>query len=293
MINTKVDASALNGFKNLDTVVQASLQTAIRELAGETHAHIVEQAHIKLHTRESMFTDALSNYQQDANTWVVNLQASARWIDEGMSPHNMISQLLKSKKTKTSKDGSRYLSIPFKHNKGPTQQTPAQALLLSTIKQVLKETKIPFSKAEVDLAGKVKTGLVRTIDITSAPLKTSHAPGQGKGQVGLVQQGWSKDGKSGIPLLQGLQVYQKQYQTTTGKTLTKKDFLTFRTVSSKHSTPDVGKGGQLKLFATGEARWDHPGLEPTHLMQEGLDWAVRQLNEKISPQLLNKIKIIL
>lgn len=291
MIKTTIDLSALENFKNIDSVAQDAIQTAIRELAALTRMHIVEQAHSKLHTRMKMFVDALSHYQEDDATWVVNLEASARWIDEGMAAHNMVQQLLNSKSTKTSKDGSKYLSVPFKHNKGPTQQTPQQQLLLSTIKQVLKQNKIPFSKAEVDVEGKVKTGLIRSLNINTAPIKTSHMPGQGKGQLGLVQQGWSKDGKSGTPFLHGLQIYQRQHQTQSGLTRTTKDFMTFRTVSSKHMAPEAGKGQQLKLMATGEARWDHPGLEPTNLMQEGMDWAINQLVNQIGPQILEKIKI--
>ena len=291
MIKGNVDLSGLEGLKNMDGVAVNAVQNAIRELAAQTHMHIVEQAHSKLHTRLKMFTDSLSYYQEDSNTWVVNLEAEARWIDEGLSPHNMTQKLLASKAAKTSKDGSKYLSVPFKHNKGPTQQTPQQQLLLSTIKQALKENKISFSKPELDVQGNVKTGLVRTLDITSGPLKTSHSPGQGKGQIGLVRQGFSNDGVSGTPFLKNLQIYQRQIQTTTGKTKTVKDFMTFRTVSSKHATPEVGKGGQLKLMATGDARWDHPGLEPTNLMQDGMDWAISQLTKNIVPQVLDKIKI--
>lgn len=564
MIKGNVDLSGLGGLKNMDGVAVNTLQSAIRELAAQTHMHIVEEAHSKLHTRLKMFTDSLSYYQEDSNTWVVNLEADARWIDEGMcvvygksykhqpkvltpegwlnitkvipgtlvlnannkwtkvikihdndlfdfcvekidekltierfgysstdfskrshkkiivkcdncqnirettkfsfsdtsiphceicqksvelvsikigrqnfernliltyehpiltqrgwikaneltkedfvyapawgnckfcdkkvlfggdycnskcflsffhkkkmsqgthvsqhpemgenkvskfetqilpsvlanhfgeiehipihplkikkikggkyscfsrrwditveegesfvcqgivihnSPHNMVQKLLASKAAKTSKDGSKYLSVPFKHNKGPTQQTPQQQLLLSTIKQALKENKISFSKPELDVQGNVKTGLVRTLDITSGPLKTSHSPGQGKGKIGLVRQGFSQDGVSGTPFLKNLQIYQRQIQTTTGKTKTTKDFMTFRTVSSKHALPEVGKGGQLKLMATGDARWDHPGLEPTNLMQDGMDWAISQLTKNIVPQILDKIKI--
>lgn len=60
MIKGTVDLSGLDGFKNMDGVATSAVQGAIRELTAQTHMHIIEQAHSKLHTRLKMFYYSLS-----------------------------------------------------------------------------------------------------------------------------------------------------------------------------------------------------------------------------------------
>lgn len=164
---------------------------------------------------------------------------------------------------------SRYAVIPFQHNKKSQNMTPAQKSLLDTIKSEFKNRKIPYGKLETDPSGKPKTGLLHSFDIKHAPIKTSNLPGQGKGRVGEVMQG-----PTGIPLLSGLRVYQKEVKTPDGKSKVHKAIITFRVVSSK----DKGSG-----------KWCHPGLVPKKFLDEAAAWALREFETKIQKQLIAEV----
>jgi hypothetical protein len=256
----------VNMKQGLQGAIKDAMKKSAAALTAATRAHIVEEANKKLKTRRQKFIDALTIFPADDNTWIVNLDRKARWIDDGMDEHEMIDDLLKSPKTKTSKDGSRYLSIPFDHSpgKGSTGMTPAQGDLVSTIKKELKAKGIPFGKIETGPDGKPKQGVLHQFSVKNAPLKTSEGPGQGKGPMGAVRQG-----PTGIPFLQGIRISQANIKGKDGKDSTKRAIMTFRTVSSK---------------MRGSGRWTHPGLKPMNFMAEGAAWAQKQWEQEVGPQ---------
>jgi hypothetical protein len=270
MIKVNIDASDLADLFDATGAAKQALADAARDLTVATHAHIVEEANRRLHTRRGMFIDSLSYFQINEDTWVVSLEAKARWIDDGLPEHNMLDDLLKSPKAKTAKDGSRYIVIPFKHNGGATQLTPAQTNLLATIKSQLKKQGIPYGKLEKDEKGTPKLGKLHSFDLTREPLRTGSGPGQGRGPVGRPIQG-----PTGIPVLQGVSIYQRKVKDKQGKDTVKREIMTFRVASSKHKE----QGG----------RWDHPGLAPMKLMDEGLDWAKRHWEMNIAPKVLGSL----
>jgi hypothetical protein len=266
MFVINLDVGQLVALSNdLQSAAQKAMNDAGRELAAQTYGHIVEEAGKKLHTRRQLFIDSLKYMQVNEDTWVVHLDAKAVWIDEGLPAHNMLENLLRSPKAKTAKDGSKYVTVPFDHSpgKGKTAATPAQQDLINTIKAELKARKIPFGKIEKDQSGNALTGKLHSFDITKNPIKHFEGPGQGKGPVGAVKQG-----PTGIPFLQGVQVYQKKGRD--GKI--KRTIMTFRTASSKHA---------------GQGRWDHPGLEAVNLMEDGARWAKEQWEREIGPKVLD------
>lgn len=251
---------------------------AVHDVAAATHAHIIEQANVKLHSRLKPFLDGLKIEAEDENTWVIALDKSVRWIDDGQEPHSMIEDLLTEKpgskgKVHTAKDGSRYRVIPFDHGpgKGVTSTTSAQQSLISTLKSEMKKKGIPFGKMETNSDGTTKTGLLHSFDIKHAPLKTVGygAAGQGWGPVGKVKQG-----PTGIPFLQGVRVYQNKVQGKDGKEKIKKSIMTFRIVSSKMS---------------GSGRWYHPGLPPENLFEDAVAWAQKEWEENAMPQLVEAL----
>lgn len=253
------------------------VQLAGNNLTKMTKAHIHELAQKKLHSRREMFLEGLSAFQEDENTWIINLDAKVRWIDEGMSAHNMLDDLLASQKAKPTHgpdgmpDGGKYMIIPFKHNKGPTQQTTAQKTLADTIKAELKSAGVSYGKIAKNKDGSPKLGLVHKMDINRLPLKAFDGPGQGKGPVGDVMQG-----PTGIPLLKGVQVHQRMViDKKTGKEAVRRDIMTFRVASSKHRS-EAG-------------RWDYPGVPATNIMEDGAKWAKTQWEKVIAPQLMANI----
>jgi hypothetical protein len=257
----------LNVGQTLDDASKKAMKQAGSRLIAMTRAHIVEEANKKLHTRREMYLEGLNHFQLDDNTFVVNLDAKVRWIDDGMPEHNMIDDLLKSKSAKRAKDGSKYVVVPFRHGpKGPTQMTPAQKTLLDTIKKELKNRKIDYGKTEMGADGKPKIGLLHKFDIKTQPIKTTNSPGQGKGPVGSVMQG-----NTGIPLLQGVRIYQRQVKNKDGSSSVRKDIMTFRVASSKHK---------------GQGKWDHPGTQAIKLMDSAFEWAKKTWDSEIVPQLI-------
>lgn len=269
MIHIDIDLSSILELnQTLKPKIDKALQDAARDVSIQAHAKIVELAQQHLHSTRKKYIDSLSIKQENESTWIIALDKKALWIEEGMEEHEMVDDLLKSKKTKTSKDGSRYLSVPFEHKKGPTEQTPYQKSLTDTIKAEMKKRNIPYGNLEMDRDGKPKMGLLHKFDIMKNPLKTGEGPGQGKGAVGQVRQG-----PTGIPFLQGVRVYQKMVADQTGKLHPQKSIMTFRTVSSKHK---------------GTGRWVHPGLKAKLFFDQAEDWIRKEWESKIKPMVLEK-----
>ena len=284
MFFVNLDCEALLGLdERMNSVIRQAMKAAGTRLVSATYAHIGELAHAKLHSRLKIYMDALTMAEVNDSTWVINLEAKARWIDDGIpAGREMIDDLLKSPKAKRAKDGSKYLVVPFNHGpgKGPTNTTQAQRDLIGTIKKDLGKInaarvqkglgKVPFGTIERNEDGQPKLGVLHKFDILHAPLKTHQGPGQGWGKIGSPRVG-----ATGIPFLKGLRVTQRiqKYQKT-GKETVKRSFETFRIVSSKHK---------------GTGRWVNPGLEPVLLIDKGYEWALREWTDKIAPQVIEDV----
>lgn len=269
MITFNVDTSELMKLAGLNEAAQRAIQGAAGDLAKMAHAKMIEEAKERLHTRREMFIEGVSKFQVDDTTWIVQVDASVRWINDGLQAHNMIEQLVSGPNHKVSKDGHRYAIIPFDHsNGGATQATPAQQDLVSTIKSAMKSKGIPFKGIEVDKEGNPKLGVLHRFDITNKPLKTDEGPGQGKGPIGAVRQG-----HTGIPFLQGLQVSQGEHTDKEGRTSVKKSITTFRVASE----------------AQPQSMWNHPGVPATNIFETTAEWIRNEWDREIAPQLLARI----
>jgi hypothetical protein len=262
-----LDTSGIDGLaEELQQRLSAAARRAAATLAPAMHAHALELAGERLHARREMFVENLHFTEEGNDTYLITLDASARWIDDGFEERDMKPDLLASPKAKTAKDGSKYLVVPFHHGpgKGATTMSPAQLTLQDTIKQELKRRKIPYAKIEKDPHGRPKTGLLHSFDITDRPRKDAEGPGQGKGPIGAVRQG-----PTGIPFLQGVRVYQRANKE--GKV--KRAVMTFRIVSSKH----------------GADRWVHPGLKGVHIMDDTYLWGLREWEQNMLPKILDEV----
>jgi len=250
--------------------VEKVMQDAARDLAMQTHAHILEQVQQKLHSTREKYINALGIQQVDNDTWVITLSRDALFIEEGIKPNmDMLDGLLKSPKAKTAKDGSRYIVVPFEHKKGQTSQTPAQKNLTDTIKAEMKKRSIPYGSIEKKADGSPKLGLLHSFDIMKKPVKTGQGVGQGHGPVGAVKQG-----PTGIPFLQGVRVYQHKVKDKQGKEHVQKSIMTFRIASSKHK---------------GQGRWVHPGLEAKRFFDEAAKWALKEFEDNIRDKILASV----
>lgn len=271
MIHVDIDISAIEALEDLPEAAVAEARRMIPTLTAQVHGKVIELAQQRLHTRRGMYLKGLSQFEIDKDTWCVNLDASVRWIDDGLDPHSMLEDLLASPKAKRSKDGGKYVVVPFQHNKPKQNLTPAQQSLLATVKKELAKVGATPNKIETDRDGNPKLGLVRSLDITRAPKSTRRLP-IGAGPWGSVAQG-----PTGIPLLQGVRIYQKKLKGEDGEERTGRFVMTFRTASDKHKDQ--------------EGRWYHPGLEATNLMDEAAKWAVGVWEREIGPELIRRILV--
>ncbi len=292
MLGVNIDISAFKDLaEGLEGALKKACSDASRDLAAATHAKAVEIANEKLHSRRQPYIEALK-LSQEGDVWVLSLAASARWIEDGMPPHNMLDDLLASPNAKGAKDGSRYVIVPFEHGpgKGPGNDTKEHQDLVNTLKQQMKKgvldldaqdktkrVKIPWGGIERDDQGRPKLGRLHRFNINDSPLKTQEGPGQGRGPIGDVRQGPNMRQRAGggpagggNPFLQGVAVYQK----LDDKGAVKRSVMTFRIASSNQQ---------------GESIWDHPGLEAVGIMDEAWTWAMDQVETLILPKLIETV----
>lgn len=204
-LKINIDAASLaKQFKELAAEVEQDIRKGVQNLAAITHAKVAEMANAELKTSRKEFTDALGFEEIADGVWVVSVDQSGLWIEEGIEPgHDMKPDLLKNA-TKTSKEGNSYRSIPFEHSKAPSQLTQSSQNIVNLLKSELKKEKIPFKKIEKNSDGSPRIGKLHS--------KNFDSPIPGKGNT---------------PALKGVSIYQTK--TKTGSI--RRDILTFRTVS--------------------------------------------------------------
>jgi hypothetical protein len=239
------------------------LERAAEDLAVQTHAFIVEQAALKLHSTRSTYVEALSLEPTGTGAWVIELDKSVMWIEEGMPRHEMIDDLLRNGSKFSAKTGARYRVIPFPIR--TKTQTPAGAQIIRKAAQdAIRSAGINMKEIEREVDGRVKRGALHAVENVNHPLRTGNGPYQGHGPHHHPRQGMS-----GSPFLKGLRVMQSMTKSATP--IVQKTAMTFRVVSSLHK---------------GTGRWVHPGIKAAKLIDAGFDWANKEWDSKIKPEVL-------
>lgn len=255
--------------------VQEKLEVAAKKLSIQAHAHVAEQAATKLHSRLELFKDNLSWKELEPGVYAITVAGEARWIEDGMSQHEMLEDLLSSPKAKISKSGKRYIVIPFKHSKGPTSQTHIEKKMLQAIKTELQKRNIPYMKNEVNPDGSPKIGLLHSFDmekpgIQGGPVRPGQFGPQGKSFAPNARPG-SQEGPSDRPYLFGVRIYQKMVD----EGQVQRGIFTFRVASESQM---------------GSGKWMHPGLAPMHFLEETFEWCKTTWDTEIAPELLQGLK---
>lgn len=247
-----IDGDAIaNQFKDFKLEVEQDLNKAVANLAAITDAKVKEMASQELHTSRKDFMDSLGFEEVSPGVWVVSVDESGLWIEEGIEANKDMKPGLLKENFKISKDGNRYKSIPFDHGSAPSTQSPATAQVVSYLKQQLKKENVPFKKIERNDNGSPKVGKLHEFNF-----------GNPKGTMG-------GPGKGNTPQLNGLSIYQ----TVTKSGNVRRDILTFRTVSS-------GPGS--------EGKWHHSGVEPKKFLDRAMDFAMKTWEEQILPEIMEK-----
>ncbi|HUM43273.1 MAG TPA: hypothetical protein PKI14_10020 [Fervidobacterium sp.] len=223
--------------KDIEDMAEATIKEAHREMemvAMQAHGLIVEKATQKMRSTRQMYLDALGIEHVGGNggqdIWSITLKKSAAFLEDGKEAHNALQYFLNSPKAKTAKDGGKYLVIPFKHNKGPTQNSAAQQRVTNFVNRELKAKGL--DKIQTDSNGKAIIGKVATVKIDNPKQPTN---------------------RFNQPILKGLTIYQREVKTKSGKTQIKRDVMTFRVASSKQE---------------GQSLWDLPPRQGLHAFDE-------------------------
>ena len=140
-------ASIIKDLKEFGAEVGRDLQKAVAQLAASTHAKTVELANEELVDTKQQFMDSLSFEEIAPNIWVVSVDESGLWIEEGL-PNNFDMKPGLLKNAQTSKSGTRYKVIPVDYGRNPTQMTDKAHDLIDYLKSSLKKEKIPFRRIE-------------------------------------------------------------------------------------------------------------------------------------------------
>lgn len=253
-LNFNIDAAAIaEQFKEMKLEVEQDLNKAVANLAAITDAKVKEMASQELKTSRQPFMDSLGFEEIAPGVWIISVDEDGLWIEEGIEPNKDMKPGLLAQNFKTSKDGHRYKTIPFDYGTAPSQQTPSTQMVVSYLKSQLRKEKVPFKKIEKNADGSPKVGKLHEFDFGN-PRGTMGGPGKGN-----------------TPQFKNLSIYQSI--TKSGNV--RRDILTFRTVSS-------GPGSQGK--------WHHPGFEPKKFLDRALDWAMKEWEDKILPEVMDKWK---
>jgi hypothetical protein len=269
-----MDVSELEEFADsLKQEVEEEMNAAAGALQQMVAGKMVELARDRLKSRFQDYVGAIST-SQEGGEWIVNLDASAMYIEDGQEEFNMLDGLLASPKAKTAKDGSKFIVVPFSQGPGigPGSEGGMSGAshqdLISSIKSEMRRRRISFSKIEKNQSGEPLLGKIHSFPVAT-PAKTQEGPGQGHGGIGAPRQG-----PTGTPFLNNVSVYQTKVKDKKGKEKIQRSVLTFRVASSKQQ---------------GSGLWDHPGNDAEKIMEEAFEWAKEEWERSIAPEILANI----
>lgn len=242
--------------------IAGRVNSEMQNLSISTHAFVLRHANDNLEgwTRNHFFGDMGENVRWNQiapNIWVVEIDESVAFIEEGRAQTFMGNWLLKdgAKGVKTAKDGSKYRVIPFSHGKG--SDTQKQPELAAMIKKQLKNKGVTLSKLERNQWDKPRVGVLHKLDLdmprSSYPQKHFSEPRSEKNaeKLGLKDH-------TGNFFLKNAVVVQRETTNEKGKKKVSRDVVTFRVISSKHEA---------------EGRWMYPKIDPLNSIPEAYKYA--------------------
>jgi len=157
--------------------IEQDMEAGIKNLAAMTHAKVLEMANQELKSTKKKFAENLTWAELAPGVYAVTILAPAVWIDEGLPADFDMKPGLLAKPDGITKDGRRYRVIPMDQAKAPSNLAPQGKADLETLKDALKEKKIPLRKLERNSDGSIKTGKLHSFDIDS------RTPGKGNTQL--------------------------------------------------------------------------------------------------------------
>lgn len=254
-IKFDIDAeSIVSSLKEFQNEIKEDLQKGIETLATETYAEVQRMANQELKTLKEPFMNSLDFQEVSPGVWVISVDQSGLWIEEGIEPDTDMKPGLLKGGAKTSKEGNKYRAIPFKYgSQSSSQSTPQSQEILGYLKQNLRKQGVPFKKIEKDSSGSPKLGKLHEFNF------------------GNVGGRWGAPGRGNTQRFAGLSIYQ--HKTPSGKV--RRDVLVFRTVTSGPKS---------------SGKWIHPGREGSKFLDKALIYCSDTWEQKILPEILKKWK---
>lgn len=187
----------------------SQMQGAVAEAAALTYNKAVELAGERLHSTKMDYINALDIKEEDG-VWIVSLDPSANYLEDGYGPRKMLPGLAQGAKSRTTKDGShRYTIIPIRQHTSPqNSQNPKQVQIASEMVRAIRTQRFQ----EVRRGINPNTGKLTTVE------RLENNPAIS-------------------PYLQGL-VRVREYKTAPGKDpqITSSQYLTFRVASENQDS---------------------------------------------------------
>lgn len=143
----------------------------------------------------------------------------------------------------------------YKYRVVPFEHSKAPSQLTSSAQNIVSEIRSKLKKANV-------------------PFKTIEKNADGSPRLGKLHTfNWKSSipGKGNTPALKGVNIYQTI--TKTGNV--RRDILTFRTVTGAPAQAD---------------KWKHPGLTGKKFLDRAADWAMKEWEDKVLPEIMGKWK---
>lgn len=216
--------------------IETGYQKFVNDLPMVSKQHVNTLVKRQLNSTKPDYMRAMRARMQNDDTCLVIELDPESWIanavESGADPFSLKDTILKSKKSKISKNGFRYMSIPIGHDKDNKPGTAQGQEYQKRIMDALKSSAY----------GKVKWGQ------------------KNDGSVVETQEIMHDD-----PVIQGL--YRTREHKAIGKNLPldiskskgKWSHILFRTISEN---PESMTG----------ATWEHPGIEPKHFLRKTKQW---------------------
>lgn len=246
-------------------LVKTQVRSAMERLSISTHAFVVSHAqeNLKGWTRDHFFGENGANVRWTEiadGFWVVEIDPSVAWIEEGRDPTFMGEWLLKESfnnggKVHRAKDGSKYRVIPFTHSRG---NKVFNDNFVSDVKQAAKASGFKLNTIDRDQEGNAKIGILGKLQFGPSVTQKTDAN----------SQFFSKERSPSVAAELGLQPYKgKHYladavvtQRKVGKSV-KKEVVTFRVISSKHEA---------------ENRWFYPQVPALNSIPAAYEYANKE-----------------
>jgi hypothetical protein len=241
----------------LNLPTQESMMEKAMVLADLARAEIIRLAKEKLHTSERDYVANVQPVQVQGKTVQIILTGVfPNMVEQGWAPHDLRDTVLRSAKAHTSKEGYKYMSIPFRVNMPGASGRNGD---------VLGEA---FAKNQSALKGRTLKGWQQETAAKAKALAPSVAA-QGRmkwgGRLSEADGGPKLRERHATGLYTGMYRVQKTYDKTSQNT-----YGTFRTISTNPDSIRSDGGGQ---------NWSHPGIEARGLFDMANQYVARMVPE--------------